>query len=185
MLTNRSKTAVKEVLKDLGLHYILVDPGEVAIMEDLSATQKEQLRVALQYSGLELLDDKRTILIEKVKNIISDMVHRKEKPVNSNFSDFLSQKLGYDYAYLSGLFSEVRGSTIQQFVISRKIERIKELIKYEELNLSEIASLMNYSGVADLSTQFKKSTGLSLSQFRNFKNCKRNQLEDVGNEEIN
>jgi AraC-like DNA-binding protein len=185
MVTNRCKTAVKEVLKDLGFHFIMVDLGEVEIMEDLSKKQREQLRLALHHSGLELLEDKRAILIEKVKNIIIEMVHHSNEPIKTNFSDYLSQRLNYDYTYLANLFSEVQGTTIQQFVIFHKIERIKELIMYDELNISEIAFLMNYSSVAHLSNQFKKTTGLSPSHFKNLKNRKRSSIENVGNEEIN
>lgn len=185
MVTKRCKTAVKEVLKELGLHFILIDLGEVEIMEDLTGVQREQVRVALQHEGLELLDDKRAILIEKIKNTIIDMVHHSKEPVKTNFSDYLSLKLNYDYTYLANLFSEVQAKTIQQFVISHKIERIKELIMYDDLNISEIAFLMNYSSVAHLSNQFKKATGLSPSQFRNFKYRKRSPIEDVGNAEKN
>lgn len=182
MVTRRCQAAVKEVLKDLGLHYIIVDLGEVDIMEDLSEEQREQVRAGLQKSGLELLDDKKTILIEKVKSIIIDMVHNSNEPIKTNFSDYISQKLNYDYTYLANLFSEVQGTTIQQFVIFHKVERIKELIMYDELNITEIAFMMNYSSVAHLSNQFKKITGLSPSQFRNFKSRKRNPIEDVGNQ---
>ena len=182
MVTRRCQTAVKEVLKDLGLHYIMVDLGEVDIMEELTTEQRDQVRTKLQQSGLELLDDKRTIIIEKVKSIIIDMVHNSNEPVKTNFSDYLSQKLNYDYTYLANLFSEIQGTTIQQFVIKHKVERIKELIMYDELNITEIAFLMDYSSVAHLSNQFKKTTGLSPSQFRNFKNRKRNPIEEVGNQ---
>jgi AraC-like DNA-binding protein len=182
MVTRRCQTAVKEVLKDLGLHYIMVDLGEVDIMEDLSEEQREQVRAGLHKSGLELLDDKKTILIEKVKSIIIEMVHSSNDQIKTNFSDYLSQKLNYDYTYLANLFSEVQGSTIQQFVIIHKVERIKELIMYDELNITEIAFMMNYSSVAHLSNQFKKTTGLSPSQFRSFKSRKRNPIEDVGNQ---
>ena len=181
MVTKRCQTAVKEILKNLGLHYVMVDLGEVDIMEDLSAEQREHVRAGLQFSGLELLDDKKTITIEKVKSTIIEMVHNSNEPLKTNFSDYLSQKLNYDYTYLANLFSEVQGTTIQQFVIFHKIERIKELIMYDEMNITEIAFLMNYSSVAHLSNQFKKTTGLSPSQFRNFKSRRRSPIEDIGN----
>lgn len=180
MVTGRCKTAVKEVLNNFGLHFIMVELGEVEIMEDLSFDQREQVRVALKHSGLELMDDKKAMLVEKVKNLIIDMVHHSNEAIKTNLSDYLSQKLGYDYTYLSNLFSEVQGTTIQQFLIFHKIERIKELIMYEELNITEIAFLMNYSSVAHLSNQFKKATGLSPSQFRNLNNRKRSPIEDIG-----
>jgi AraC-like DNA-binding protein len=180
MVSNRCKIAVKEVLKKLGLHFIVVDLGEVEIMENISETQREQVRVALHFSGLELMDDKRAVLIEKIKNIIIDMVHHSDKLIKTNFSDFLSEKLKYDYTYLANLFSEVQGTTIEQFIISHKVERIKELIIYDELNITEIAFMMNYSSVAHLSNQFKKVTGLSPSHFRKMKDKKRSPIENIG-----
>jgi len=181
MVSNRCKIAVKEVLKSLNIHYIMVDLGEVEIMEELSDLQREQVRVGLQYSGLELMDDKRAVLIEKVKNIIIEMVHHTSEPISVNFSDYLSQKLDYDYTYLANLFSEVQGTTIERFIISHKIERIKELMIYDELTITEIAYKMNYSSVAHLSNQFKKVTGLSPSHFKKVKGQKRSPIEDVGN----
>jgi len=182
MVSNRCKIAVKEALKKLGLHFIVVDLGEVEIMESLSDEQREQVRIALHYSGLELMDDKRAVLIEKIKNTIIEMVHHSDEIIKTNFSDYLSKKLNYDYTYLANLFSEVQGTTIEQFIISHKIERIKELIIYDELNITEIAYKMNYSSVAHLSNQFKKATGLSPSHFKQVKNKKRSPIEDVGNQ---
>ncbi len=181
MVSNRCKIAVKEVLKSLNLHYIMVDLGEVEIMEELSDLQKDQVRLGLKYSGLELMDDKRAVLIEKVKNVIIEMVHHTNEPISTNFSDYLSKKLDYDYTYLANLFSEVQGTTIERFIISHKIERIKELMIYDELNITEIAYKMNYSSVAHLSNQFKKVTGLSPSHFKKVKGQKRSPIEDVGN----
>jgi AraC-like DNA-binding protein len=181
MVSNRCKMAVKEVLKKLGLHFIVVDLGEVEIMENISPEVREQVKLALRNSGLELMDDKRAMLIEKIKNIIIAMVHHSDELIKTNFSDFLSEKLDYDYTYLANLFSEVQGTTIEQFIISHKIERIKELIIYDELNITEIAMKMNYSSVAHLSNQFKKATGLSPSHFKQVKNKKRSPIEDVGN----
>lgn len=183
MVTSRCKNAVKEVLNNLGLHYIMIDLGEVEIMEDLSPEQREQVRLALKHSGLELMDDKRAMLVERVKNIIIDMVHNSDEAIKTNVSDYLSQKLGYDYTYLSNLFAEVQGTTIQQFLIFHKIERIKELIMEDEINITGIAFLMNYSSVGHLSNQFKKATGLSPSRFRNLKSRKRNPVEDAGKRE--
>jgi AraC-like DNA-binding protein len=186
MVSLRCKMMVKEELKKLGLHYMVVDLGEVEIMETLSAEQREQLKSALLDSGLELMDDKRAILIEKIKNIIIEMVHHSDEMIKVNFSDFLSEKLNHDYTYLANLFSEVQGTTIEQFMISHKVERIKELIIYDELNISEIAWKMNYSSVAHLSNQFKKVTGLSPSHFKQLKDKRRSPLEDIGNsKEIN
>ncbi len=179
MVSNRCKAAVKEELKKLGLHFIIVDLGEVDIMEDISMAQREELKIALINIGFELMDDKKAMLIEKIKNTILEMVHHSEDIAKVNFSVFLSKRLMYDYTYLSNLFSEVQGTTIEQFIISHKIERIKELIIYGELNITEIAWKMNYSSVAHLSNQFKKVTGLSPSHFKQLKDKRRMPIEDI------
>ncbi|HWY12941.1 MAG TPA: helix-turn-helix transcriptional regulator [Bacteroidia bacterium] len=181
MVSNRCKLAVKGVLKDLGLHFVVIDLGEVDIMEDISHEQREQLREALLSSGLELMDDKKAMLIEKIKNVIVQMVHHTDEMIKINFSNFLSEKLNHDYTYMANLFSEVQGTTIEQYIISNKVERIKELIIYGELNITEIAWKMNYSSVAHLSNQFKKVTGLSPSHFKQLKDKKRNPIEEIGN----
>jgi len=178
MVSNRCKITVKEVLNKLGLHFI-VDMGEVDIMENITAGQREQIKVALHQSGLELMDDKKSMLIEKIKNIIIEMVHYSEELPKTNFSDYLAEKLNLDYTYMAKLFSEVQGTTIEKFIILHKIERVKELIIYDELNLTEIACKMHYSSVAHLSNQFKKTTGLTPSHFKNLKDRKRNAIEDV------
>lgn len=180
MVSNRCKIAVKEALKKLGLHYIVVDLGEVEIMEDINEEEREQIRIALHFLGLELMDDKKAILIEKIKNIIIEMVHHSNDLIKTNFSDYLSQKLNYDYSYMANLFSEVQGITVEQFIISHKVERIKELIMYDELNITEIALMMNYSSVAHLSNQFKKVTGISPSHFKQMKDKKRSPIEEIG-----
>ena len=186
MVSNRCKLAVKEALKSLGLHFIVVDLGEVEIMEDISMEQREEMKIVLLNSGLELMDDKRAVLIEKIKNVIIEMVHHTDEIIKTKFSDFLSNKLNHDYTYLSNLFSEVQGTTIEQFIISHKIERIKELMIYGELNITEIAWKMNYSSVAQLSNQFKKVTGLTPSHFKKLKDKKRMPIEEIGNSiEIN
>lgn len=164
----------------MGLHFIVVDLGEVEIMENLPDTKLQQLKVMLAESGLELMDDKRAVLIEKIKNIIIEMVHYSDEVIKINFSDYLSEKLSHNYTYLANLFSEVQGTTIEQFIISHKIERIKELIIYGELNITEIAWKMNYSSVAHLSSQFKKVTGLSPSHFKQLKDKRRSPIEEIG-----
>ncbi|MBK9248292.1 MAG: helix-turn-helix transcriptional regulator [Ignavibacteria bacterium] len=180
MVSNRCKILVKEELRKLGLHFIVVELGEVEVMETLTASQSETLKAALLESGLELMDDKKSILIEKIKNVIIEMVHHTEELVKVNFSQLLHEKLNHDYTYLANLFSEVQGTTIEHFVIAHKVERIKELIMYGELSISEIAWKMNYSSVAHLSNQFKKVTGLSPSHFKQLKDKRRSPLEDVG-----
>jgi len=179
MVSNRCKMVVKEVLKELGLHFIVVDLGEVELMESLTLDQRIELKKILQESGLELMDDKKAVLIEKIKNAIVEMVHHTNELIKVNFSDFLSQKLNLDYTYLANLFSEVQGTTIEQFIISHKIERIKELIIYGELNITEIAWKMNYSSVAHLSNQFKKMTGLTPSHFKQLKEKRRSPIEEI------
>jgi AraC-like DNA-binding protein len=181
MVSNRCKMAVKEELKKLGLHFILVDLGEIEIMENISMEQREQLKTALLVSGLELMDDKRAVMIEKIKNVIIEMIHHSDELPKTNYSDHISNKLGYDYTHLADTFSETIGITIQQFIIIHKIERIKELIIYDELNISEIAWKMNYSSAAHLSNQFKKMTGLSPSHFKQLKNKRRTPIEEIGN----
>ena len=180
MVSARCKIVVKEELKRLGLHFIMVDLGEVEIMEDISANVQEQLKTALHESGLELMEDKKGILIERIKGVIVEMVHYAEELPKTNFSDYLTAKLNHDYTYMANLFSEVQGTTIEQFIISHKVERIKELIIYGELNITEIAYKMNYSSVAHLSNQFKKVTGLSPSHFKQMKDKRRNPIEELG-----
>jgi AraC-like DNA-binding protein len=179
MVSNRCKMLVKEELKMLGLHYVNVDLGTVEVMENISQEQRAQLKIALLKSGLELMEDKRAILIEKIQNVIIEMVHYEDELPKTNFSDFLSEKLDHDYTYMANLFSETKGITIEHFIILHKIERVKELIIYNELNLSEIAWKLHYSSVAHLSYQFKKITGLTPSFFKSLKHKKRSTLENV------
>jgi AraC-like DNA-binding protein len=179
MVSIRCKMLVKEELKRMGLHFVNVDLGIVEIMENITNQQYEQLKAALLKSGLELMDDKKAILIEKIQNVIVEMVHYADELPKTNFSDYLCEKLNYDYTYMANLFSETKGITIEHFIILHKIERVKELIIYDELNLSEIAWKLHYSSVAHLSHQFKKITGLTPSFFKSLKQKKRNALENV------
>jgi AraC-like DNA-binding protein len=176
MVCIRCKMVVKDELKKLGLHYVVVELGEADIMEDLSKEQHDRFREALLRSGLELMDDKRSVLIEKIKTIIVELTHYSEEPLTVKFSEFLSQKLNHDYGYLANLFSETQGTTIEQFYIGHKIERVKELLVYDELNLTEIAYRMHYSSVAHLSAQFKKVTGLTPSHFKQLRDKRRSML---------
>jgi AraC-like DNA-binding protein len=171
---------VKEELSKLGLHYTTVELGEAEILEStLSDYQHDQFKIALLKSGLELMDDKKSVLIQKIKNIIVELAHYSEEPLDIKFSEFLSQKLNHDYTYLANLFSEVTGTTIEKFFIAHKIERVKELLVYNELNLTEIAYEMHYSSVGHLSAQFKKVTGLTPSHFKQLRDKRRSMLEDV------
>ncbi len=172
---------VKSELEKLGLNYKTVELGEAEIMDDVSAQQLAELNTALKKSGLELMDDRKSILIEKIKNVIVEHVHYSDsdEPLQINFSNYLAAKLNHDYTYLSNLFSEVQGTTIEHFIIIHKIERVKELLVYDELNLTEIAYKLHYSSVAHLSTQFKKITGLTPSHFKLLRNKRLNNLENL------
>lgn len=179
MVSLRCKMVVKEELKKIGLHYVFVDLGVVEILEDITPAQNAELNVNLLKYGLELLDDKKSILIEKIKSVIVEMIHYSDELPTINYSDYISQKLGYDYTYLSNTFSEVKGITIQQFIIMHKIERVKELIIYDQLNLTEISYKLHYSSVAHLSNQFKKITGLTPTFFKQLKDRRRSNLENL------
>ena len=179
MVSHRCKMVVIDELKKVGLQYTAVDLGMVETLQDLNEQQRSLLRENLLKSGLELLDDKKSILIERIKNLIVEMVHYSDELPNLNYSEYISNKLQYDYTYLSNIFSEVKGTTIQQFIILNKIERVKELLLYDELNLTEIAYKLHYSSVAHLSNQFKKVTGLSPSFFKKLKKKRIGNLENM------
>ena len=173
MVSLRCKMVVKSELDKLGLHYSAVELGEVNLKGAISAVQREKLNTALLKSGLELMDDNKATLIEKTKNVIVEMVHYAEEYPKTNFSDYLTEKLNYDYTHLANLFSDVNGTTIENFIISHKIERVKELLLYDELNLTEIAFKLHYSSVAHLSNQFKRVTGLTPTYFKNMRQFKK------------
>ncbi len=179
MVSLRCKMVVKTELEKLGLHYTSVELGEVNVRENISVKQRDQLKIALLKSGLELMDDKRSMLIEKIKNVIVEMVHYADELPKTKTSDYISKKLKHDYTYLSNLFSEVAGTTIEHFIIAHKIEKVKELLVYDELSLTEIANKLHYSSVAHLSNQFKKVTGLTPSHFKKLSHKRRAMLEDV------
>ena len=179
MVSQRCKMMVIDELNKVGVQYTAVDLGMVETFQDLSEQQRSLLRENLLKSGLELLDDKKSILIERIKNLIVEMVHYSDQLPNLNYSEYISNKLQYDYTYLSNIFSEVKGTTIQQFIIIHKIERVKELLLYDELNLTEIAYKLQYSSVAHLSNQFKKVTGLSPSFFKKLKQKRIGNLENM------
>jgi AraC-like DNA-binding protein len=166
-------------LKELGVHFVLLELGEVEIMERLTGQQRDSLKSTLEDAGLELIDDKRSILIDKIKNAIINMVHHSEDTVKVNISTYLSEKLDHDYTYLANIFSQVQGISIEQFIILHKVEKIKELLMYGELNISEISYKMNYSSTAHLSTQFKKVTGMTPSQFKQLKEKRRNSIDQI------
>jgi len=179
MVCIRCQMVVKAELEKLGLQYVYVRIGEANIIGDIQPEQLERLKTDLKKSGLVLMDNKKSILVEKIKSVIIELVHYTENQIKVNLSDYLTEKLNYDYTYLANLFSEVKGITIEKFYLTHKIERVKELIVYNELNLSEIAYKMHYSSVAHLSNQFKKYTGLTPTYFKMLKNNRRGTLEDV------
>ena len=179
MVSLRCKLLVRTELENMHISYKNVDLGEVELEEPISDQQQEDLRAVLAKSGLELMDDRKAMLVEKIKRVIIEMVHYADEFPDTNFSDFLSEKLNHNYTYLSNLFSEVKGTTIEHFIILHKIEKVKELIVYDELNLTQIAFKMNYSSVAHLSNQFKKITGLTPSFFKALKRKRRTSLEDM------
>jgi AraC-like DNA-binding protein len=179
MVSIRCKMIVEEELRKLGIHHKVINLGEVETLDDINPVQRDQLSSVLLLSGLELMEDRKAMLIEKIKNAIVEMVHYTDTLPKINFSNYLSEKLDYDYTYLSNLFSETEGTTIEHFILTHKIERVKELIIYDELNLTEIAFKLHYSSVSHLSNQFKKITGLTPSFFKSMKNKKRRNLENL------
>lgn len=179
MVCLRCKMVVKQVLKDMGLHFVIVDLGVIEILEDIDADQRELLRVNIKKSGLELMEDEQSILVENIKVVIIEMIHYSEDTIKFNYSDYISEKLGYNYTYLANVFSEVKGITIQHFIILHKIERAKELILYDELSLKEIAFKLKYNSLSHLSKQFKKITGLTCSFYKELAKKRRRNLEDL------
>ena len=179
MVSLRCKLMVKRELQKLGIQDVSIGLGTIEIKENISHKKKAQLKQNLALSGLELMDNKKSILIDKIKSTIIEMIHYSEEAPKVNYSNFISQKLGYDYTYLSNLFSEVKGITIQHFIIKHKIERVKELILYNELNLTEISYKLHYSSVAHLSNQFKKVTGHSPSYYKKLGKIRKSNLENL------
>lgn len=179
MVCSRCKMVVKSELEKLGLHPLAVDLGEVEIAADLEGYQRQDVHAALQKFGFALLDDKKSVVIERVKNLIVDLVQNKNNQLKTNLSDYLSRELNHDYTYITNLFTQVEGTTIEQYFIAQKIERVKELLVYDEMSLSEISYQLNYSSVSHLSKQFKKVTGLTPSHYKQLKEKKRNPLEEL------
>ncbi|HEY4107530.1 AraC family transcriptional regulator [Puia sp.] len=179
MISLRCKMMVEEELKKLGIAYATIELGMVELMDDIPDSLRQALKTSLLRSGLEVMDDRKSILIERIKMVIIEMIHYADDAPILNFSDYISEKLNYDYTYLSNIFSEVQGITIQQYIILHKIEKVKELLLYDELTLTEIAYKLHYSSVAHLSNQFKKITGLAPSYFKSVKQKRTNNLENV------
>ncbi|WP_100611417.1 helix-turn-helix domain-containing protein [Confluentibacter lentus] len=179
MVCSRCKMVVKSELEKLGIQLLSVDLGVIEMLEPVTEQQKHDIAVTLKVFGFELIDDKKSKSIDKIKTLIIDLVHHKNNDLNANLSEYISNHLLQDYAMLSNLFSEVEGITIEKYFILQKIERVKELLMYDEMSLSEIAFLLHYSSVAYLSNQFKKITGFSPSHYKQLKDKKRMQIEDL------
>jgi YesN/AraC family two-component response regulator len=169
MVCIRCIIVVRQVLENLSIENLSVKLGEVELMNNISNVQLSALKAALLKYDLEILEDKKSTLIEKIKMVIVELVHYQNEPLKTNFSDYLSKKLNYDYTYMANLFSEVEGINVEHYMITHKIERVKELLVYDKLSLTEISYKLNYSSVAHLCNQFKKITGLTPSYFKKSK----------------
>ena len=179
MVCSRCKMAVKAQIEKAGLVSLSIELGEVEIAKAPTKEQAAQLKISLQLLGFELMDNKKIQTIEKIKNAIVTLVHHSDEHIKTNLSSFISSQLHMDYTYLSNLFSETEGTTIEKYFIAHKIEKVKELLVYDELSLSEIADRLGYSSVAYLSNQFKKITGLTPTYFRSLKEHKRRNIEEL------
>jgi AraC-like DNA-binding protein len=179
MVSQRCKILVRQELDHLGITKAKVELGVVDILEDVSMEQLKGLTANLKLSGLEVIENKKDILVERIKNVIVEMIHYSEELPKTNYSDFLAEKLDYDYTYLSNVFSEEKGITIQQFIILNKVEKVKELLLYGELNLTEISYRLHYSSISHLSNQFKKVTGMSPSLYEKMKTKRKSNLEGI------
>jgi len=179
MVCNRCKTAVQNEFEKIGFHPIAVELGEVETTEEITPQQLSELENSLKHIGFELIDDKKSRLIEQIKTEIIRLVHHSEEIENTNLSTILSDKLHYEYNYLSNLFSEVEGTTIEKYFITQRIEKVKELLVYDELSLSEIANQLGYSSTAYLSSQFKKVTGLTPTFYKSLKETKRRNIDEL------
>lgn len=179
MVSQRCKMLVRQELNHLGITNAKVELGVVDILDKVSEEKLHQLKASLKLSGLEVIENKKHILVERIKNVIIEMIHYSEELPKTNYSDFLAEKLDYDYTYLSNVFSEEKGITIQQFIILNKIEKVKELLLYGELNLTEISYRLHYSSISHLSNQFKKVTGMSPSLYEKMKSKRKSNLETI------
>ncbi len=179
MVCSRCKMVVRGELEKAGIEFLSIDLGEIQLTKQPSDAQIDKLDEGLKHHGFELIDDKKSRMIEKIKNAVVKLVHHNNDTLKTNLSDYIADKLNYDYTYLSNLFSEVEGTTIEKYYIAQRIEKVKELLVYDELSLSEISDRLGYSSVAYLSSQFKKVTGLTPSHFKNLKEHKRKNIEEL------
>lgn len=179
MVCNRCKMVVKAELEKAGITAKSVELGEIEIEKEPTPAQISKFDLAIKALGFERIDDKKSRIIEKIKNCIVSLIHHSGDNIKTNLSDFISDKLHYDYSYLSNLFSEVEGTTIEKYFIVQRIEKAKELLVYNELSLSEIADRLGYSSAAYLSSQFKKVTGLTPSFYKSLKEHKRQNIDNL------
>ncbi len=179
MVCSRCRMVVQSELEKAGIQFLAVDLGEIELSKEPTDPQLEKLDTGLKHHGFELIDDKKSRMIEKIKNNIVKLIHHNNDTIKTNLSDYLADKLNYDYTYLSNLFSEVEGTTIEKYFIAQRIEKVKELLVYDELSLSEISDRLGYSSVAYLSSQFKKVTGLTPSFYKSLKEHKRKNIEEL------
>ncbi len=179
MVCHRCKIMVRRILKINNIETNHIELGEVELKNPINTDQLEIVRNELEELGFELIDDKRSKLIEQIKTLIIQIVHQENSELKVNLSDYLSDQTKMDYKYISNLFSEMEGQTIEKYFIQQKIEKVKELMVYDELSLSEIAFQMNYSSVAHLSAQFKKVTGLTPSVFKQLNRHTRKSIDKI------
>lgn len=179
MVCNRCIMVVEGILQQLGIETVSVTLGEAVLAAEPDKTTLEKLKEALQAVGFELIDDRRSRLIEQIKNVVIELVHHSDHTLKTNLSDYIAERTHHDYGYVSNLFSEIENTTIEKYFIAQKIERVKELLVYDEMNLNEIADAMGYSSVAHLSAQFKKVTGLTPSHYKQIGERKRKPLDEV------
>ncbi len=179
MVSKNCIQVVKNILNEMGINYSFIKLGHASIKDEITPDQRNLLEAALLKAGLKLMDDKKSMLTEQIKNVVIEMIHYSDELPKSNFSDFISQKLDYNYTYLSNTFSEVKGTTVEHYIIAHKIEKVKELLIYSELTLSEIAWKLRYSSVGHLSGQFKKVTGFTSSYYKKMKQKSMFSLQNI------
>lgn len=179
MVCNRCILVISQILKKLNYTPLNIELGKVIVREPLESGDRDAIRQAIEECGFELIDDKRQHLIEKIRTAIIELVHYEDNLSKLKLSGYLKEKCHHDYSFLSKLFSEINGISIEKYYIAQKVERVKELLAYDELSISEIASRLQYSSVAHLSSQFRTMTGMSPSEFKRLKNHNRKPLDQI------
>lgn len=179
MVCSRCRMVVRQELEKVDIQFTSIELGEIELAKEPSSEQMDRLSAGLKMQGFELIDDKKSRMIEKIKNTIVKLIHHSDDHIKTNLSNYISDALHHDYTYLSNLFSEVEGTTIEKYFIAQRIEKAKELLVYDELSISEISDRLGYSSVAYLSSQFKKITGLTPSFYKSLKGHKRKNIEEL------